>query len=89
FSLGNFSFVTSPALRGSFRAPSLSSHEAGHTLNTAAMGGVVLWINAIDENVPPFARGSAAYGELLAESRPVALALDSERRSDLFVRMWA
>lgn len=89
FSLGNFSFVTNRDLRGSFSAPSLSSHEAGHTLNTAAMGGVVLWINAIDENIRPFARGGRAYGELLAESRPVSLAPVAEQRRERFVRMWA
>ena len=74
FSLGNFTFVVTqpptPALgeQGPFAGQSISSHETGHSLNTAAFGGIVLWINAIDENVPPFARFNLAYGELTAES---------------------
>jgi hypothetical protein len=76
YSLGNFNFVV-PATVGpqtgllsqsNFVGPTISAHEIGHTLNTSAMGGVVLWINAIDENIPPFRRGALAYGELLAES---------------------
>jgi hypothetical protein len=76
FSLGNFNFLipaiagplTGLAAQSAFVGPTLSAHEIGHTLNTSAMGGIVLWINAIDENVPPFRNGASAYGELLAES---------------------
>src|SRR5687768_11911030 len=42
FSLGNFTFLTALPAAGSFTVPSLSSHETGHSLNTALMGGVVL-----------------------------------------------
>src|SRR5262249_8965196 len=41
FSVGNFNFIR-PGSTGSFLAPSVSSHETGHALNTAAMGGIVL-----------------------------------------------
>lgn len=79
FNLGNFTFVTPgppPGLRSPFNGfvpgvgvvGGLSSHETGHTLNVAALSGVVTWINAIDENVSPFSRNSLAYGELAAES---------------------
>jgi hypothetical protein len=76
FSLGKFNFLiqatagpsTGLASQGAFTGATVSAHEIGHSLNTSAMGGVVLWINAIDENVPPFSAGALAYGELLAES---------------------
>jgi hypothetical protein len=76
YSLGNFNFVVHAtagpsaglASQSAFIGPTISAHEVGHTLNTSAMGGVVLWINAIDENIPPFSNGALAYGELLAES---------------------
>jgi len=86
FSLGNFTFVI-PATAGpavglasqsAFVGPTISAHEIGHTLNTSAMGGIVLWFNAVDENLPPFARGALAYPEMLAEShamRPGATAV--------------
>lgn len=67
FSLGNFTFVRALPVAGAFTAPSTDSHETGHSLNTAAFGGVVLWINAIDQNVLP-PRRNLAYGELTAES---------------------
>jgi hypothetical protein len=86
FSLGNFNFVTSRRFQGSFSAPSVSSHEAGHTLNTAALGGIVLWINAIDENLRPLRRLNLAYGELLAESH--TMALPGTPRAEYFVRFW-
>jgi hypothetical protein len=71
FSLGNFTFLGSavPAafiFPGRFTAASISSHETGHTLNTAATGGIVLWINMIDQSVFP-ARRNFAYGEMIAE----------------------
>ncbi|TRW47650.1 hypothetical protein [Georgenia yuyongxinii] len=67
FNLGNFTFVTpGPAATGSFTSPTLSTHETGHTLNAAAFGGLVNWVNALDEN-PPGVRRSFAYGELTAE----------------------
>jgi hypothetical protein len=79
FNLGNFMFVTPgppPGGRTAFNGLAtgvgavggLSSHETGHTLNVAALSGVVTWINAIDENIAPFNRNSLAYGELAAES---------------------
>lgn len=74
FNLGNFTFL-SPALgvplsgiQTPFGGPGLSAHETGHTLTVAAFGGVFGWINAIDENVPPFKRSNLAYGELVPES---------------------
>ena len=71
FTLGNFTFIGSavPAALftpGRFTAASISSHETGHTLNTAATGGIVLWINAIDQSVFP-RRRNFAYGEMIAE----------------------
>jgi hypothetical protein len=71
FSLGNFTFLANMgglAGQGSFSGPSVSSHEIGHSLNTAAFGGIMLWINAVDENVPPFRRLHKAYGEMTADS---------------------
>jgi hypothetical protein len=73
FNLGNFTFLSPTPERGlaiqsPFDAPGLSAHETGHTLTMAALGGLFHWINAVDENVPPFARKRAAYGELIAES---------------------
>lgn len=86
FSLGNFNFITSIPIRGPFMAPSLSSHETGHSLNTACMGGIVLWINAVDENLPPFRRLNLAYGELLAESH--RMGMPGTVPSQFFVRIW-
>jgi hypothetical protein len=86
FSLGNFTFLMRSAPAAAFTVPSVSSHETGHSLNTAAYGGVVLWINAIDENVPPFARFNLAYGELLAEGH--AVAMPGTPRTDFSLRLW-
>lgn len=88
FSLGNFNFVTGNLPQVSFLLRNLSSHETGHSLNTAALGGVVLWINAIDENIPPLAKRNFAYGELSAESHAQGLPPDVPLRTDFFVRMW-
>ena len=85
FSLGNFTFLTPGIPLGAFTAPNIPSHEVGHSLNTAAMGGVVLWINAIDENIFPI-RLNLGYGELLAESH--AQAMSGPARPEFFVRMW-
>lgn len=91
FSLGNFVFLagTTAATPGPaplrFVSPTVSSHETGHTLNTAAMGGVVLWINAIDENVMP-RRMNLAYGELAAEGH--ANNLPGTRRLDYSINIW-
>ena len=87
FSLGNFTFLTAPALQDAFLAPGLSSHETGHTLNTAAFSGVVLWINAVDENIPPFRKMNVAYGELTAESHAQALPAPPTRVR-FFVNLW-
>jgi hypothetical protein len=43
-------------------------HESGHALNVAALGSWFHAVGGFDENVPPAARGSAAYAERLAES---------------------
>ncbi len=68
FSLGNFTFLMpGPAMQTPFNAPGLSSHETGHTLNTAVLGGAFLWVNAIDENLPGRI-GRNSWGEMLAES---------------------
>lgn len=88
FSLGNFNFLTAPGLQDSFLARGLSAHETGHTLNTAAYGGIVLWINAVDENILPVRR-NLAYGELTAESHAQALPVaPGAARVDFFVRLW-
>ena len=87
FNLGNFTFLTlapgaAPStVQGSFIAPSVSSHETGHTLAVAAFGGFFGWINAVDENIAPLARGSAAYGEIIPESH-------SSGRGPSFLPMW-
>jgi hypothetical protein len=73
FSLGNFTFLGPGFPQLSFTAASRDSHETGHTLNTAATGGVVLWINAVDEVIFP-RRFNLAYGELLAEGHADAFA---------------
>jgi hypothetical protein len=85
FSLGNFTFLANMgglAGQGSFSGPSVSSHEVGHSLNTAAFGCIVLWINAVDENVPPFRRLWKTYGEMTAESR-------SGQPGHMFVALWS
>lgn len=91
FSLGNFNFLRLPGLQTGFLVNGLSSHETGHTLNTAALGGVVLWINAVDENVRPFRRLNIAYGELTAESHAQVLPPPpppAVGRAAFFVRSW-
>jgi hypothetical protein len=85
FSLGNFNFLRGFAEQTSFLVPGVASHETGHTLNTAAMGGVLLWINAIDENVFP-SRMNLAYGELMAQSHANGLASPPE--ADFWIRVW-
>ena len=52
----------------SFIGANLSSHEVGHTVTVAALGGFFGICNAVDENIPPLARGVAAYGEVVPES---------------------
>ena len=59
---------TPATIQTPFNVPGLSAHETGHSLNTGALGGFFLWVNAIDENLPPFNNGARAYGELCAES---------------------
>jgi hypothetical protein len=89
FSLGNFTFLAgataTAAAAGRFTAPSISSHETGHSLNTAAMGGVVLWINAVDENIVP-ARANLAYGELTAEGH--SRNMPGTPIADFALRLW-
>ncbi len=90
FSLGNFNFLTATGLQDSFLARGLSAHETGHTLSTAAFGGIVLWINAVDENIAPFARRNLAYGELAAESHAQGLPpIAGAARIDFFARVWS
>jgi hypothetical protein len=84
FSLGNFTFVRALPAAGAFTAPSVDSHETGHSLNTAAFGGVVLWINAIDQNVLP-PRRNLAYGELTAEGHAQNF---GTTRSRFFSPLW-
>lgn len=91
FSLGNFTFLsgtarTTPASTfARFVTASLSSHETGHSLNTAAFGGIVLWINAVDENILP-KRMNLAYGELTAEGH--SNNLPGTPTPDFSVRLW-
>lgn len=66
FNIGNFTFITPPGGATAFTT-GLSAHETGHTLNGAAFGGFIYWIGAVDENVPPLARGTAAWTEMLAD----------------------
>lgn len=87
FSLGNFTFLTALASQSPFMAPGLSSHETGHSLNTAAFGGVMLWINAVDQNIPPFRKLTMAYGELTAESHAQAMP-PPPTRVRFFVNLW-
>ena len=84
FSLGNFTFVRAVPVPGAFTTPSIDSHETGHSLNTAAFGGIVLWINAIDQNVLP-PRRNLAYGELTAESHAQNFGTTRPR---FFIRLW-
>jgi hypothetical protein len=91
FSLGNLTFLagTSATTPGPaparFATPTVSSHETGHSLNTAAAGGVVLWINAVDENIAP-GRMNLAYGELAAEGH--ARNLPGPPRNNFSLRLW-
>ncbi|MBL6615488.1 MAG: hypothetical protein ISP49_05190 [Reyranella sp.] len=89
FSLGNFTFLAGTtaagAAAGRFTTPSTSSHETGHSLNTAAMGGVVLWINAIDENIFPSSE-NLAYGELTAEGH--SRNMPGTAVADFSLRLW-
>lgn len=89
FSLGNFNFLTTMTLQDNFLGRGISAHETGHSLNTAAFGGIVLWINAVDENVPPMRRMNLAYGELTAESHAQGLpVIPGAPWVDFFVRTW-
>lgn len=87
FSLGNFNFITPAGAGGGFLISSTSSHETGHTLNTAAFGGVVLWINAIDENILPSSM-NFAYGELTAEGHAQVMPVPPPLRAEFFIRLW-
>ena len=72
FNLGNFTFLSLPVgvapSTASFVAATLSSHEVGHTVTVAAFGGFFGLVNSVDESIPPLARGTAAYGEIIPES---------------------
>jgi hypothetical protein len=70
FNLGNVTFLGSsyvPPPAPLFTAPTISTHETGHTLSGAALGGFFFWIGAIDENAIR-TTSALAYSELLAES---------------------
>lgn len=81
FNLGNFTFVLAGS-RTPFGVPGVPAHETGHTLTIAALGGIFGWINAVDENVPPFMRLTRAYGEMMPESH-------FPRPGFLHVRIWS
>ncbi|MEX2153784.1 MAG: hypothetical protein WD825_10640 [Gemmatimonadaceae bacterium] len=90
FNMGPFVFLSLPAVvppppvttvQTPFAVPGLSSHETGHTLNLAAFGSAYHWMNALDQNIPPLARRSLAYGELTAESH-------AKRNFARHVTMW-
>jgi hypothetical protein len=85
FTQGNFTFLFRTTPPAAFTTSSISTHEIGHSLNTAAMGGIVLWINAVDENLVPFRRLDLAYGELMAESHA---RLFGAGRVRFFVNQW-
>lgn len=85
YSLGNFNFMRLPQPAGSFTIPSLASHETGHTLNTAAFGGITLWINAVDENLWP-GRANLAYPELCAQGH--SRNMPGAAEVDFSVRLW-
>lgn len=86
FSLGNFTFLMRIPVPAAFTTASVSSHETGHSLNTAAFGGVVLWINAVDENIAPFAKQNLGYGELMAEGHSVAM--PGAASNDFSLMLW-
>lgn len=65
FNIGNFTFIVTTPATFTFTS-GLSAHETGHTLNGSAFGGFFYWIGAVDENIPPLARMSAANSEMLA-----------------------
>jgi hypothetical protein len=77
YNMGNFAFLTREAKEIEY----LTEHEAGHTLNLAALGFVTHLIGALDENV--FGGGSDAYTELLAESN-----VPEEQRQGPIFPMW-
>lgn len=77
YNMGNFAFLTGKAEEIDY----LTEHEAGHTLNLAALGCVAHLIGALDENV--FGGGSDAYTELLAESN-----VPAEKRQGPIFPMW-
>jgi hypothetical protein len=92
-SLGLFSFLNT-AISGpkSFLARSVSAHEAAHTLNTGAFGGVFLLFNALDEIVLR-ARPDAYFslGELYAESRAPGTQRAAERPGfiNAYLPLWS
>ncbi|MBZ5547984.1 MAG: hypothetical protein LAO22_08465 [Acidobacteriia bacterium] len=68
FNIGNFTFISPGVTTSPAFTTTVSAHETGHTLSNSALGGFFYWIGAVDENVPPLRRMSAAYAEMLAES---------------------
>jgi hypothetical protein len=64
YNLGNFIFLDPNA---SLTPGAVVAHEAGHTLNVAAFGGIFHFIGFIDEMIWP-GTGSAALAERWAES---------------------
>lgn len=87
FSLGNFVFLDASPGPDEFTEPGVPSHETGHSLNTALAGGIVLWINAVDENFGAnTARQNLAYGELLAEGH--SRAMPGTAMADYSHKLW-
>jgi len=90
YAMATISIAPSPpaGTGGGFLVSGTSSHEVGHTLNASAFGGVVLWINAIDENIPPFRKLNLAYGELTAEGHAQNMPTPPPLRPAFFVSLW-
>jgi hypothetical protein len=87
FNLGNFTFLGPAATPTAFipvppAVGGLSTHETGHTLTIAALGGFYGWINSVDENIPPPGRLTLANGEMVPESHFARLGL-------FHVRQWS
>jgi len=83
--LGSFAIIVSmraatlpaPATTAIFSGRPTIEHESGHNLSLGAFGTWFHFIGAVDENVPPFARGRAAYAEQLAESNVTGTTMTS------------
>jgi hypothetical protein len=88
FNIGNFTFLPPGMVPSPSFTTSFSAHETGHTLGNAVFGGFFYWIGAIDENVPPLARGASAYAELFAESHFSTPGAATGVSGGPFIPMW-